>query len=227
MHPSHRSQLKEYSMGAKTPGLLCPTTAEPVDSGTLCRHRSDAPGTTGTYFDRDPAGTGRLAGKHDSETRLAENRDYLKNANVKAFIKAIAAAEGGDYNLKFGGVKGKKDDKWQFSDYTTHPGTGSNGKTTAAGMYQINKETWREMGAKMGLRDFSADTQDLLAVEILRTIHVVDKIVAGNIDGALSAASRRWAALPQGPGKAGRYDQPYMKYEEFVATYKRNGGTVV
>ncbi|MBC8017317.1 MAG: paar repeat-containing protein [Verrucomicrobia bacterium] len=148
----------------------------------------------------------------------------MKDANVKAFLSAIAAAEGGDYNLKYGGVKGKKHDKWQFSEFSTHPGPGSDGKTTAAGMYQINKATWQDMRGKMGLTDFSPSTQDLLAVEILRTIGVIDNIVAGDIDFALSSASRRWAALPQGPGKAGRYPQPYMKYDDFLATYKSNGG---
>jgi len=162
--------------------------------------------------------------KADPKTRLEENKEYLKNKNVKAFISSIAKAEGGDYDLKYGGVKGKKNDPWKFSDYTTHPGAGSDGKTTAAGMYQINNGTWAEMGGKMGLSDFSPDTQDLLAVEILRTVGVIDKIVDGNIDPALSAASRRWAALPQGPNLPGRYKQPYMKYDDFVSNYKAAGG---
>jgi muramidase (phage lysozyme) len=159
--------------------------------------------------------------------RLEENKEYLKNKNVKAFIASIAAAEGGDYNLKYGGVKGKKNDKWQFSDFSTHPGAGSDGKTTAAGMYQINHATWKEMSAKMDLSDFSPGTQDLLAVEILRTIGVIDTIVGGDISTGLSAASRRWAALPEGSGKTGRYaPQPYMKYEDFEASYKNNGGSL-
>lgn len=164
--------------------------------------------------------------KEAAQARLRQNQEYLKDANVKAFIGAIAAAEGGDYNLKYGGVKGKKNDKWQFSDYSTHPGAGSDGKTTAAGMYQINMATWKEMGDKMGLSDFSPETQDLLAVEILRTINVMDRIVASDIDPALKAASRRWAALPQGPKEGGRYNQPYMAYDDFVAAYKRLGGRV-
>ena len=45
------------------------------------------------------------------------------------------------------------------------------------------------MGGKMGLTDFSSGTQNLLAVEILRTIGLVDKIKTGDIDGGLSKAS--------------------------------------
>ena len=157
--------------------------------------------------------------------RLKENEEYLKKENVKAFLFAIATAEGGDYNLKYGGVKDKKNDKWQFSDFSTHPGLGRDGKTTAAGRYQINKKTWQEMADKLGLIDFSPTTQDLLAVEILRTIHVIDSVVAGDMDFALSKASGRWAALPQGQGKSGKYpNQPYMKYDDFVNAYQSNGG---
>lgn len=157
--------------------------------------------------------------------RLLENEASLRNKNVIAFLRAIAAAEGGDYNLKYGGIKGKKNDKWQFTDFSTHPGSGAGGKTTAAGMYQINRDTWREMGAKMGLTDFSSHTQDLLAVEILRTIRVLEHVVTGNIGIALSGASRRWAALPQGPDKPGRYAQPYMQYGDFLAAYQQAGGS--
>lgn len=164
--------------------------------------------------------------KFRQEARRTENQKYLKNTNVKAFISAIATAEGGDYNLKYGGVAGKKNDKWKFTDFSSHPGAGSDGKTTAAGMYQINRATWKEMGEKMGLTDFTPSTQDLLAVEILRTIGAIENIAAGDMESALSKASRRWAALPQGPGKAGRYPQPYMEYDDFVAAYKENGGDI-
>jgi muramidase (phage lysozyme) len=158
--------------------------------------------------------------------RLTRNRGYIKNANVKAFLGAIAEAEGGDYNLMFGGVKGKKNDKWRFSDDSTHPGAGIDGSTTAAGMYQINKATWKEMSARMGLSDFSAETQDLIAVELLDAERAIHALIQGDVDAALMSASKRWAALPQGPGKAGRYKQPYMKYDEFIGVYKRLGGSV-
>lgn len=64
------------------------------------------------------------------------------------------------------------------------------------------------------------------ALRVLRTIGVIDRIVEGDISTALSAASRRWAALPQGPGEAGRYPQPYMEYEDFESSYKSHGGTL-
>ena len=199
---------------------LCATTADKSDEGTLCLHKTNKPGIS--------KGKTSTSGKKDlQKAHLAENQKYLSYKNVTAFLSAIAEAEGGDYNLKYGGVKGKKNDKWKFSDFSTHPGAGAGGKTTAAGMYQINKPTWHEMGDKMGLSDFSSTTQDLLAVEIIRTIGAITKVVSGDIDGALAIASRRWAALPQGKGKSNRYPgQPYLDYDKFVAAYKHAGGTI-
>lgn len=138
---------------------------------------------------------------------------------------AIAEAEGGGYDFKYGAIKGKKNDPWRFTDYSTHPGAGYGGKTTAAGMYQETIDTWREMGGNMGLSDFTPDTQDLIAIEILRVIKVVDLIKNGELSPALEKASHRWSSLPQGKGKPGFYPkQPSVSFEHFESDYKRFGG---
>jgi muramidase (phage lysozyme) len=160
------------------------------------------------------------------EQRLAENRENLKNANVQAFLKAIADAEGGGYDFKYGAIKGKRTDPWRFTDYSSHPGPGYDGVTTAVGMYQINKVTWQDHGERrMGLTDFQPETQDLIAVSMLRGLGIIDKIKDGDIEAGVSQASRQWAALPMGRGQAGRYSQPYVKFERFETTYKALGGT--
>ncbi len=160
------------------------------------------------------------------EQRLAENKDHLKNPNVQAFLKAIADAEGGGYDFKYGAVKGRRNDRWRFTDNSTHPGAGADGRTTAAGMYQINQGTWKDHGeGRMGLTDFGPETQDLIAVSILRSLGVIDDIKAGDIEAGLSAASKPWAALPKGRGQTGRYNQPYVEYERFESAYKAAGGT--
>jgi muramidase (phage lysozyme) len=162
----------------------------------------------------------------EKETRLAENEALLANPNVSAFLKAIAEAEGGGYDFKYGAVKGKRNDPWRFSDFSTHPGPGFGGRTTAAGMYQITVDTWRQHGGKMGLADFSPKTQDLMAVEILRSIGVIDEIKAGDVAGAIGPAAAKWAALPMGPGLGNRYPaQPFTNYEAFYQSYQSAGGT--
>lgn len=164
--------------------------------------------------------------KLKQSTRLAENEALLADRNVAAFIRAIAIAEGGGYDFKYGAFKGKRNDPWRFSDYSTHPGPGRGGVTTAAGMYQINIPTWKDHGGKMGLTDFSPKTQDLIAIEILRSIDVIDKIKAGDVAGAMPRSSVKWAALPKGPGlKGGHANQPFVTYEEFFRNYQAAGGT--
>lgn len=158
--------------------------------------------------------------------RIEENLAYLADANVAAFIKAIGEAEGGGYDFKYGAVKGKRNDPWRFTNTSTHPGPGFGGKTTAAGMYQITIDTWRDHGGKMGLIDFTPKTQDLIAVEMLRSLGVIDNIKAGDIAGAMSQAAKKWAALPMGPGMANRYPpQPYADYDTFLITYMAAGGS--
>jgi muramidase (phage lysozyme) len=161
----------------------------------------------------------------EKTTRLEENRSLLADRNVSAFLKAIAEAEGGGYDFKYGAIKGKRNDPWRFSDFSTHPGPGFGGSTTAAGMYQITIATWRQHGGKMGLTDFSPTTQDLIAVEILRSLRIIDKIRSGDIAGAIGPAARTWAALPMGPGLGNAHPpQPFVKYEDFFHTYQAAGG---
>ena len=159
--------------------------------------------------------------------RLLENRTLLRHPNMQAFLKAIALAEGGGYDFRYGAVRGRRNDPWRFSDYATHPGAGSGGKVTAAGMYQITRPTWREMGARMGLSDFSPETQDLAPVEILRTIGADADILRGDLAAALDKASRRWSSLPRGKGLEGRYPpQPSIAFDTFEAHYRTAGGTL-
>jgi muramidase (phage lysozyme) len=198
-----------------------PTTVT-SPSGKILRHRASRQTTPRANTE---AKIVRI--KPTKEERLAENREYLKNVNIRAFLSAIAEAEGGDYDFKYGAVKGKRNDPWRFTDFSTHPGPGLGGRTTAAGKYQENIDTWREMAGNMGLSDFTPETQDLVAVEILRAINVVEKIKAGDINAALGKASHRWSSLPQGKGQSGFYQkQPSVTFETFEGAYKSAGGTV-
>lgn len=191
-------------------------------TGRVLRHQARA-----TTTPKESAEAKAIRVAQDKKTRLDENKTYLADPNVAAFLKAIAAAEGGGYDFKYGAVKGRKNDPWRFTDTSTHPGAGAGGKTTAAGMYQITVDTWQQHGGKMGLTDFTPATQDLIAVEMLRTIGVIDKIKAGDVAGAMPKAARKWAALPEGPGLANHYPpQPYMEYSEFLTSYKVAGGSV-
>lgn len=162
-----------------------------------------------------------------SEALLQENLRHLAHPNVAAFLKAIAAAEGGGYDFKYGALKGRSNDRWRFTDMSTHPGPGIGGKSTAAGMYQITRPTWQHHGAKLGLRDFSPRTQDLIAVEILRSLGVIEAIKMGRIIDIMPKVARIWAALSKGPGQKNHYPpQRYVKFENFLTSYLSAGGTL-
>jgi muramidase (phage lysozyme) len=197
-------------------------TTVTTPTGKVLHHRATLKTTP-----KESAEAKKVRIKGAQQTRLEENKEFLKDKNVKAFLQAIADAEGGGYDFKYGAVKGKKSDPWRFTDFSKHPGAGYGGKTTASGMYQITKDTWQDHGVNvMGLTDFMPETQDLIAVDMLRRMNVIDKIKAGDIAGSMPKAAGRWAALPQGPGLANKYPpQPYVNYDHFLDAYKGFGGT--
>jgi len=103
----------------------------------------------------------------------------LANPAVNAFLKTIEWAEGGGYNVLFGGGT--------FSDYSTHPApvvyNGNN--YSAAGAYQETTRFWQQNAeTALGLTDFSPTTQDMAAAEALNNIGAMSMITQGNIAGA-------------------------------------------
>ena len=88
-------------------------------------------------------------------------------------------------------------------------------------MYQITVATWRDFGNQLGLTDFSPETQDRMATAILMSLKVDIFLKNNDLGGALSEASRRWAALPQGPDLPNRHpSQPYMPFDTFKKNYE-------
>lgn len=99
--------------GSRMPGPIGTSgLPQALDDGTMTRALSPLPSPIGIFPPSD--GTRSNKDMRADQIRMAQNKDYLQKANVKAFIGAIAAAEGGDYNLKFGGVKGKKTTSGNF-----------------------------------------------------------------------------------------------------------------
>jgi len=80
---------------------------------------------------------------------------------AKGFLDAVSSAEGTGmgYDIIVGGGK--------FTDYSAHPNVvgfvGKEGPSTAAGKYQITKQTWDEYSKKLSLTDFSPVNQDKAA----------------------------------------------------------------
>lgn len=129
---------------------------------------------------------------------------YLEHPNVRQYLSMIAQAEGtansdNPYAVTFGGGKAESLD--------THPNvrvefTQTDGKknySSASGAYQFIKPTWDELSQKLGLEDFSPESQDLAAVALLQRSGSLEDILQGNYEAAVQKDGKTWASLPSSP----------------------------
>lgn len=148
----------------------------------------------------------------------------LGNRNVQALLKVIRWAEGtadeDGYRRHFGGKL--------FDSFADHPrvviAAMSGGrllKSSAAGAYQIIQRTWDGLKGPLALPDFSPQSQDLAAVELIRRRGALDAAMAGNIAQAVELIRKEWASMP-GAG----YGQPEKVLGQLIAVYQRGGGIV-
>lgn len=144
------------------------------------------------------------------------------SANMMAFLDTIAYAEGtnSSYDYIFSFVK--------FYSFAGHPRRTicSGGYCSdASGRYQIKSITWDEVRRTLGLTDFSPESQDRAAVQLIRWrggYDDVERIVGMNdFDNAAYAVRYEWASFPHSP-----YGQPthsvsklWSKFKEFKARY--------
>lgn len=125
--------------------------------------------------------------------------EFLTNPNVRTFLNFLGKSEGADYNTVVGGSK--------FSDFSSHPNqvglvTGD-GPSTAAGKYQITGTTYRDVAPKIGVTDFSPESQDKVAVELIKRNNAMDNVLKGDFMGAVGKLGGIWASLP-----SSKYNQP-------------------
>lgn len=147
--------------------------------------------------------------------------------NLKAFLDMIAFSEGTDngkqktnnhgYDVMVGGDL--------FDDYSDHPrklvwirqGLAS----TAAGRYQLLARYWDVYKKQLGLKDFSPESQDAVAIQQIKECKALDYIEKGYIEEAIKRVRNIWASLPN----AG-YGQHENKMDDLIAFYKADGGEV-
>ncbi len=148
--------------------------------------------------------------------------------NLRAFLDMVSFSEGTDngkqktnnhgYDVIVGGSL--------FTSYADHPrklvalpklGI----KSTAAGRYQLLSRYWDAYKNLLGLKDFSPESQDAVAIQQIRERKALPAIEAGNIEKAISLCSNIWASLP-GAG----YGQYEHRIETLLQKYKQAGGTL-
>lgn len=139
--------------------------------------------------------------------------------DLAAFLDTIAWSEGttriqnsdDGYNVLVGGQL--------FDDYDDHPRilvhVREGLSSTAAGRYQILKRTFDAYAKRLGLSDFSPESQDKIACQLIKEERAMSDITKGNIAEAIAKCSNIWASLP-GAG----YGQHENKMESLLVVYK-------
>lgn len=150
-----------------------------------------------------------------------------KNTQLRAFLDLLAWSEGTDngrqptnnhgYDVIVGGKL--------FYDYSKHPGVyvklNPRLTSSAAGRYQILEKFAKHYMKQLKLPDFGPDSQDKIAIQLIKECKALDDIYAGRIHSAVYKCRSRWASLP-GAG----YNQHEQKIEKLIAVFKKAGGVV-
>lgn len=115
-----------------------------------------------------------------------------------------------------------------FTDYSDHPfANGRPGKifnkagqrSTASGRYQQLFKYWPTYKKLLKLPDFSPDSQDALAIQLIREQRAYNVLLAGDIEAFCDKCCDIWASLP-----GSMYGQPTRKLETLKTKFKEFGG---
>lgn len=156
--------------------------------------------------------------------------------NRTAFLDMLSVSEGTStspatrnkgYDVIVTGIDGKPE---IFTDYSTHPFArgrppkiiNSKGlRSTASGRYQHLVKHWPHYQALLHLPDFSPQSQDMWAIQLIRERGALPMIDAGDFDLAVATVRNLWASLP-GAG----YGQPEHSLARLRRAYLDAGGEV-
>jgi len=139
------------------------------------------------------------------------------SANLQAFLDMLGVSEGTStcpatqdrgYDILVGGTR--------FTSYADHPrivvDLGHGLKSTAAGKFQILERYYDAYADSLDLDDFSPDSQDAIAVEMIRERHAIEPIEEGNLMLAIHLCCNIWASLPGSLYR--QHIQPYALLEK-------------
>lgn len=161
----------------------------------------------------------------------------MQDANVRAFLAAIAWAEGTDraadpYRVCYAykhTIRDLADHPANSGEWSGEPltpqqcagaGHGPGCVSTAAGRYQIIRPTWNAARRALGLIDFGPDSQDRAAVWLIDRRDALDAVKRGDVREAMTLCKTEWASLP-GANYAG---QSMRTESDLVAVFERAGG---
>lgn len=140
--------------------------------------------------------------------------------NLRAFLDMLAWSEIGPHLLKksqngYNVLVGGK----RFYDYSDHPRVlvripRLNLSSTAAGRYQLLSRYYDAYSKSLGLKDFSPESQDAIAIQQIKEQGALPYIEEGDIITAIDKVKNIWASLP-GAG----YGQHEQKLTSLLDVY--------
>lgn len=148
----------------------------------------------------------------------------INNPNVRKMLSLIANTEGTDrLHSYYTNVGGKK-----IEDVSRHPNVvgmrTKEGPSTAFGRYQVTNTTYKDIAPKIGVKDMSPESQDKIAVALMKRSGALDDVVSGKFGKAIEKLGGTWASLPSSP-----YSQPKKSWADvnkiLGSNYKEPGRT--
>jgi len=156
------------------------------------------------------------------------------NYQISAFLDTIAWAEIGPdllaksddgFNVIVGSTPARP---LLFFSYADHPRRsmivrlgGRILHSTAAGRYQILARYFDHYKRTLALPDFSPESQDAIAIQLIRECRAISDISNGRFYVAVHKCRSRWASLP-GAG----YGQPEKRLADLRRVFLQAGGFI-
>ncbi len=154
--------------------------------------------------------------------------------NRKAFKDMLSVSEGTSthpltkndgYDVIVTGIDGKPE---IFTNYKDHPFAGGRAakvfnkkgeRSSASGRYQQIYRYWPHYKALLKLPDFGPESQEKLALQLIKERRALENIDAGEISIAINKCCNIWASLP-GAG----YNQHEFSLKKLLRVYVSKGG---
>lgn len=149
--------------------------------------------------------------------------------NINAFLKLIRWCEHYphepnelNYKTMYGGEILKS-----LEDHPHRTVTRWGNTSSAAGAYQITQGTFDEYKGKLGLKDFSPESQDKIATQIIKEKRgkdgktALDLINVGQIELAINLLTGRWTSLPGGKQSQVKMADALKKFDEYKASISK------
>ena len=137
----------------------------------------------------------------------AELEALLTNPNVRKMLDLISYTEGtqaNGYYTTFGGGRQSSLATHENRRKSFKQTDGKSNVSSAAGRYQFIKGTWDGLARQYGLSDFGERSQDIGALALIAQKGQLERVVAGDIKGAVSNLGGIWASFPSSTYKQGK-----------------------